>query len=203
MRLDAAHFFIESCGCFVTEQLQVLEGAGDLFGYNQVLKSVAHMFVDLINGVESIQAKRDAANHSSDFLLTPVTPKQLFDTTNHNFSKLIQQQHHCLAHTFDGWDIDALEEQFNDMKGLLGQNARIKALVENEKPTTTPFAETWAPFDDNKFGLLKRFFGGLASVFPGTATVESDFSLINWEKDDYCAWLIHFSLEGSTQQTVL
>ena len=195
MRLDAAHSFIENCGCFVTERLLVLEGAGDLFGYNQVLKSVAHMFVDLINGVESIQAERDAANDSSDFLLPPVTPKQLFDTTNRDFSKLIQQQRHRLAHTFDGWDVDALEEQFNDMKGLLGQNARIKALVENEKPTT-PFAEAWAPFDDNKFGLLKRFFGGLASVFPGTATVESNFLLINWEENEYCACLTDFSLKG-------
>jgi hypothetical protein len=43
---------------------------------------------------------------------------------------------------------------------------------------------------------LKRFCGGLASVFPGTATVESDFSLSNWEKDDYCASLTDFSLEG-------
>ena len=82
------------------------------------------------------------------------------------------------------------------MKGLLGQNARIKALVENEKPTTPFLAEAWAPFDDGEFGLLKRFFGGLASIFPGTATVESDFSLINWEKDDYRAGLTDFSLEG-------
>jgi hypothetical protein len=57
-------------------------------------------------------------------------------------------------------------------------------------------AEAWAPFDDNKFGLLKRFFGGLASVFPGAATVESNFLLINWEKDDYRAWLTDFSLDG-------
>ena len=62
---------------------------------------------------------------------------------------------------------------------------------------TTPFAEARASFDDNKFGLLKRFcFGGLVSVFPGTATVESNFLLINLEKDDYCAGLTDFSLEG-------
>jgi hypothetical protein len=84
------------------------------------------------------------------------------------------------------------------MKGLLGQNARIKARVENEKPTI-PFAEAWTPFDDNKFGLFKRFFHGLVSVFPGTATVELDFLLINWEKDDYCAGLTDFSLQGILQ----
>ena len=87
-----------------------------------------------------------------------------------------------------------MEELFNDMKGLLSQNARIKALVQTEKHSSS-FVEAWAPFDDNQFALLKRFFGGLASVFPGTATVESDFSLINWEKDDYRASLTDFSLE--------
>jgi hypothetical protein len=86
-----------------------------------------------------------------------------------------------------GVDVGALEKKFIDMKGLLGQNARIKALVENENEnkSTTPFAEAWAPFYDDKCGLLKRFFGGLASVFPGTATVECNFLLTNWEKDDY------------------
>jgi hypothetical protein len=198
MQLDAAHSFIENCGCFVMERLHVLslpgEG-GNLLGYIQVLKSVAHMFVDLINGIESIQAERDAANDSSDFLLPPVTPLQLVDVTNRDFSILIQQQRQRLLHTFDNAEVDALEELFNDMKGLLSQNARIKALVQTEKHSSS-FVEAWAPFDDNQFALLKRFFGGLASVFPGTATVESDFSLINWEKDDYRASLTDFSLEG-------
>ena len=49
---------------------------------------------------------------------------------------------------------------------------------------------------DAKFDPLKDFFGGLGSVFPGTATVESDFSLINWEKDAYRSWLTDLSLEG-------
>ena len=62
------------------------------------------------------------------------------------------------------------------------------------------FAEAWAQFD-NRFEPLKRFPGGLATVFPGTgATVESDFSLINWEKDDYLSQLIDLSfLEGILQ----
>lgn len=49
---------------------------------------------------------------------------------------------------------------------------------------------------DSKFNPLKVFFGGLGTVFPGTATVESDFSLINWEKDEYRSWLTDLSLEG-------
>ena len=44
--------------------------------------------------------------------------------------------------------------------------------------------------------LLCQFVGGLASVFPGTSTVEADFSVIGWEKDEYRTALTNFSLEG-------
>ena len=46
---------------------------------------------------------------------------------------------------------------------------------------------------------LKRLCGGFASVFPGTSTVESDFSVIGWEKNEYQAALTDFSLEGNLQ----
>ena len=36
----------------------------------------------------------------------------------------------------------------------------------------------------------------MATAFPGTSTVESDFSTVKWEKDDYRVALTDFSLEG-------
>ena len=38
--------------------------------------------------------------------------------------------------------------------------------------------------------------GGLATVFPGTATVEADFSNLKWTKDVYSTSLSDFSLEA-------
>jgi hypothetical protein len=40
---------------------------------------------------------------------------------------------------------------------------------------------------------------GLASVFPGTATVESDFSVLKWEFNEYCSSLTYISIEGIMQ----
>ena len=40
------------------------------------------------------------------------------------------------------------------------------------------------------------FCGGIASAFPGTATVEADFSIVKWEKDEFRMSLTNFSLEG-------
>ena len=41
-----------------------------------------------------------------------------------------------------------------------------------------------------------EFFGALGYVFPGTSSVESDFSIIGFEKDEYYTCLTDFALEG-------
>ena len=47
-----------------------------------------------------------------------------------------------------------------------------------------------------RFKQLENFCSGLATVFPGTANVESNFSILKWEKDDGRTALTNFSLEG-------
>ena len=43
---------------------------------------------------------------------------------------------------------------------------------------------------------LENFCGGLATVFPGTASVESNFSILKWEKDDGKPALTNFLFQG-------
>jgi hypothetical protein len=40
------------------------------------------------------------------------------------------------------------------------------------------------------------FLGGLATTFANTIAVESDFSILKWEMDEFCTCLMHLSLEG-------
>jgi hypothetical protein len=57
-------------------------------------------------------------------------------------------------------------------------------------------------FDDGwhllgeKFTFLRHLAGGIATVSPSTAAVESDFSQIKWGKDEFRIALTDFSLEG-------
>jgi hypothetical protein len=37
----------------------------------------------------------------------------------------------------------------------------------------------------NAYPFLERFVGGLATIFPCTSTVESDFSVVKYEKHDF------------------
>ena len=57
------------------------------------------------------------------------------------------------------------------------------------------FKLLWLP-TNNRFPWLQSFCRGLASAFPNKATVESDFSIIGWEKSDDWHDLTDFSLEG-------
>jgi hypothetical protein len=48
----------------------------------------------------------------------------------------------------------------------------------------------------NTYPLLEKFVGGLATIFPGTSTVESDFSVVKYEKNKNRMSLTDASLEG-------
>jgi len=50
-----------------------------------------------------------------------------------------------------------------------------------------------------QFATLRTFCGGLVTLFPNSTSVESDFSVLKWEKDPYCNNLLDLSLEGVFQ----
>jgi len=41
-----------------------------------------------------------------------------------------------------------------------------------------------------------EYYGVVATLFPGTSTVESDFLILLWEKDLFRKCLSNFGLEG-------
>ena len=59
----------------------------------------------------------------------------------------------------------------------------------------TDFTDAWRAVK-GRFKALHRFCGGLASVFPETSQVESDFSVLKDEKDIFSAAITDLSLES-------
>ena len=46
------------------------------------------------------------------------------------------------------------------------------------------------------FEILHDFCGGIAAMFANTVSVESDFSILGWERDEYRLSMMDLSLEG-------
>ena len=84
MTLDKALLFAENCASSVMEQIQeLLSPAANKSCINmkigtQVLSGIAFMFVDLVCGIDAIEAERDSANNaaggSSNSLCSTVVP---------------------------------------------------------------------------------------------------------------------------------
>jgi hypothetical protein len=60
------------------------------------------------------------------------------------------------------------------------------------------FADAWQPIG-TRFAQLRQFYGGLATVCPGTTTVEPDFSALKWEHDEFRSTTMELSPEGIMQ----
>jgi len=61
---------------------------------------------------------------------------------------------------------------------------------------TLSFSDGWRCIGSGGFQYLKEFCRGLANVFPSITTIESDFSIINFEKNSHRPALTDLSLEG-------
>ena len=75
----------------------------------------------------------------------------------------------------------------------------LKNCIDSTKSSTASFSEAWNVIGRDSFQNLAEFCGVIAMLFPGTCTVESDFSTLQWEKDDFCKSLLDFGLEAVLQ----
>lgn len=95
-------------------------------------------------------------------------------------------------------DIHKVAQDFSALRRAYRSEAILRDALNTSSNTSLSFVESWAVVGD-RFPHLKGFCGDLASVSPNTATVESDFSIIGWERDEHRQRLTNFSLEGILQ----
>jgi hypothetical protein len=92
---------------------------------------------------------------------------------------------------------DVVGEQLK-LKRLLRNNAALRtelAAQAAKHASANGFVECWGPQRD-EFPTLRVFACGLASVFPGSSTVESDFKILKFNKSDNQSSLADLSVEA-------
>ena len=90
-----------------------------------------------------------------------------------------------------------IEEQHRLLHVAYDRDATIKSALDSESSVHS-FEADWVLVEG--FGLevqvLRDFCGGIAAVPANTATVESNFSILGWEKDEYRKCLSDLALGG-------
>ena len=98
------------------------------------------------------------------------------------------------------WTEDQIAQIERDHQELRETHQRDQLLQSRLKECdhNTRFKAGWT-IVDGKFSALRDFCTGIATVSANTASVESDFSILGWEKDEYRLSLMDLSLEGILQ----
>lgn len=99
-----------------------------------------------------------------------------------------------LLYRWSSAEIDVIDQEFQELQSAYNRESSFKTVLD-ACDRSTSFEDGWKLAQD-RFLTLREFCGGLATAFPGTSTVESDFSIVKWEKDNSRVSLTDFSLEG-------
>jgi hypothetical protein len=195
---------IEEAGMTVQMELdQLKEASGIETGspYHAVLKAVASFGLMIVDGVSKIVAEQRGVVEDGGILvmdeIPPVLPVDLCGMTPRDFSRALQNQKDRLLAKVSEDDIEAIDAQFRRLRIAYREETGLKVMLDavHSQATLQAFKDSWSPLG-KEYNALKEYCGGIASVMPGTSSVESDFSLINWTRDPHSKSLTDFSLES-------
>ena len=111
------------------------------------------------------------------------------------FNEIVAQQakRYSTLNTTD--DLEVVQQQLSDLLPAYRSEECLYDAITSSTDTLS-FLDGWRCIGSGRFQYLKEFCGGFATVFSSTATVESDFSIINYEKNSRWSALTDLSLEG-------
>lgn len=163
-----------------------------------VLENCRDFIIEVLEGISDVAGVRDSRNQPAGDTYCEVMPYPIISTNreaNTPFTRVIHAQAKRIAATrgtaltdYIDQDLDALVDKCDLEEDFLTR------LEENHNPHS--FEESWPPSLRKEFPSLYVFCCGLATTFPGTATVEADFSMVGQKKGKNRSMLSDISLEG-------
>jgi hypothetical protein len=202
-RVKTAEAMEEQAGMTVQIELdRSKEASGIETGspYHAILKSVSSFALMIVDGVSKMVAEQGVVEDGGILAMNeipPVLPVDLCAMTPRDFSKALQNQRDRLLTKVSDEDIEDIDAQFRRLRNAYREEAGVKVTLDavHSHGTLQAFKDSWSPLG-KEYNALKEYCGGIASVMPGTSSVESDFSLINWTRDPHSKSLTDFSLES-------
>jgi hypothetical protein len=180
-------------GLFIREMYGKLDDTEQ----TRIIQALGHLILSLVDGIIAIQAERNSENGPADDI-PPVLPHELVKLRTGAFGVNVLARHlPQLRETWTEDKIAQIERDHRELREEYQQDYLLQSAFEKCDHKTT-FKAGWANID-GKYPALREFCGGVVMVFANTASVESDFSILGWERDEYRLSLTDLSLEGIMQ----
>ena len=143
---------------------------------NKVICAVGNFVLSIVNGIIVIQAEKDCQNRYTDDV-PPVLPHELVKLRMRDFGLNVLARHLSqLSLTWTESQIAQIERDHRELCEAYQRDRLVQSRLKECDHNTT-FKADWA-IVDGKYSALRDFCGGIATVFANTASVESDFSIL-------------------------
>jgi hypothetical protein len=159
------------------------------------LKEITIFRIYIVANVSQVQAERDSNNNARELEAPRVMPVDLVKIRLAAFIQDVLDPYR--AHLTKHWSqqqIDDMEKEHRQLRAVYDNGPHVtKAFDQHDENTF--FNDAWDVVK-GRFSGLRQFCGGLATTFSNTAAVESDFSMVKWEKNDTRTSLTSLALVG-------
>ena len=156
-----------------------------------VICEVGQLIAGIIDGMSRICTLRDLENKPIEEHFPSVLPPFLAKLRGRDFLPLLQKYRDRFANSLNAITSDQIQ-LFKAYQADPAMQAAFEGLND------LSFEKNW-DIVKGRFPALRAFSGALFTVFPNTSTVESDFSVLGWEKNAHRESLSNLSLEGVLQ----
>jgi hypothetical protein len=126
-----------------------------------------------------------------------VLPHDLIKLSAAEFIRRARRHTYRLQHHYSVDHIDVIADEHKLLLHAYRSEPILKQAIDGLDGRSS-FKDGWSLIR-SKFPNLMEFCGVLATIFPGTSIVESDFLVLQWEKDNFRKSLSDFGLEGVMQ----
>jgi hypothetical protein len=181
---------INGLGCSVSAMFNGLpkeESDGICCAYGTLL-------VDLADCVCNVSSEHNSDNLAVATSFPPILPKEFAIMMPSSFVQVVIRFRSRLEKAFGECYIDALETGYRSLRDRYLRDPLLKDMRDSMKDTIG-YHDAWVSLQ-SQFPKLCEFSSGLATIYRGTTRVESNFSIVGWERVKYCSVLMNFSLEG-------
>jgi hypothetical protein len=167
---------------------------------DMLVTDVANLFLDTAVGFMKMREERDELNEAiEETQVPPVLPQDVAEMNSADFIFLLAKfENRIMAHYGEEEYENGLPAAFEEFKAACASEQHLRDALESNKITRPhrDFNVAWDQLGTARFQKLRCFFGPFAAIFPNTATVESDFSIVKFEKNAYRQSISDLSLGG-------
>ncbi|CAM6010567.1 unnamed protein product [Sphagnum balticum] len=130
-------------------------------------------------------------------LFPPMLPHEFVELSTVDFIRKIRQHAFRLEHCYSSTQIDFIADEHKALIHAHRCEPVLKGDI-NSLSSNSSFKNGWSLLRA-RFPNLMEYCGVVATLFPGTNTIESNFSILRWEKDLFHKRSSNFGLEGVMQ----